>query len=453
MDFLTLSSRILDDALQMGAEAAEVFAKTGSSTDLKMHQGRIESVATAEEEGVGVRFELAGGRWGYCYTADLSPHNVRQILEEAFRGSRESDGETATDTLPGAPTVDLPGEEALGIFSADVPGTPTGRKVDFIRAVEAAALEAGPKVRWVDTLLYHDGWAEVHLRNSNGFHGSYRQTLAYVAVDVLAGDDDEAIMSYHVEAACSLDGLDPEAIGNKAGFRAAAPLGGRRIGPRSVTVVLDAPVASQFLEHLAPSVLGRTYQRGRSLFQGRLGEPVAGPAFTLVDDGRLHGGLSSAPFDGEGSPTGKTTLVQEGVLTNLLHDRRSAAAQKTVSTGNAVRSSYRDLPRPGVTNLYVVPGSRPTPEILLDLDQAFHAMNIMHVGGVNPVTGNVSVAASGVWLEGGRERYPVSGVTLSGDLNQILKGIVAVGDDLAWHHAGGSCGSPTLVVEGLTVAG
>jgi PmbA protein len=453
MDFPTLSSRILDDALQMGAEAAEVFAKTGSSTDLHMHQGRIESVATAEEEGVGIRFELAGGRWGYCYTADLSPDNVGQVLEEAFQGAGSSDEEAGADILPGAPGVDLPDARTLGIFSPDIAGTPTGRKVDFIRAVEAAALEAGPKVRWVDTLLYHDGWAEVHLRNSNGFHETYRQTLAYVVVHVMAGDDDEAIMSHHVEAACSLHGLDAEAIGNKAGYRAAAPLGGRRIGPRSVTVVLDAPVASQLLEYLAPSVLGRTYQRGRSLFQGRLGEPVAAPGFTLVDDGRLPGGLSTTPFDGEGSPTGKTVLVREGVLTNLLHDRRTAAAQKTETTGNAMRSSYRDLPKPGVTNLYVVPGTRPTSEILIDLDQAFYAMNVMHVGGVNPVTGNLSVAASGMWMEEGRERYPVSGVTLSGDLNQILKGIVAVGDDMAWHHAEGSCGSPSLVVEGLTVAG
>lgn len=146
-------------------------------------------------------------------------------------------------------------------------------------------------------------------------------------------------------------------------------------------------------------------------------------------------------------------MVEGGIFRRLLHDRRTSMVQSTASTGNAVRRSYRDLPQPGVTNLYVVPGSRGTSEILIDLDQGFQVMNVMSVGGVVPETGTFSVAASGVWLEEGREKYPVSGVTLSGDLNDMLCRISAVGNDLAWHHDGGSCGSPTLVVEGMTVAG
>lgn len=455
MDFPTLSSRVLDDALQMGASKAEVYAKTGVATELKMHQGRVDTLSSSEEEGLGLRFVLPGGRWGYAWTSDLSPANVGHLLEEAFRAAEEADEQRGELLLPGRAGEAPPTSEELDIWSPSLVEAATGEKIDRMRRIENAATSADPSVRWVDTLLHQDGWTEVRLRNTEGFEGSWRRTLASVSVHVLARieDSERSILSHHHEAACSFEALDPDEIGRRAALRAAEPLGGRRIGPRRVTVVLEPHVAGQILEFVAPSVLGSAWQRGRSLFRDRMGEQVASSKLTLVDDGRLPGGLGTAPFDGDGVPTGRTVLIQDGVLRGLLHDARSAAESGATSTGNAVRRTYRQRPRIGVRNLMVQPGEVPTTQLLLDVDEALQVANLTSVGGVNPVTGTFSAMASGVWVERGREKFPVSGVTLSGDLGEMLGSISAVGDDPSWYHGDGHYRSPTLVIEGMTVAG
>jgi PmbA protein len=218
--------------------------------------------------------------------------------------------------------------------------------------------------------------------------------------------------------------------------------------------VLEPQVAARVLEFLAPSLLADSYQRGRSLFEGKLGEEVAPACVTLVDDGRLAGGVSTSPFDGEGSPTGRTVVVEKGVLRRLLHDRSSAAREEgAATTGNSMRASFTEPPSLGVTNLMLQPGDEPLASVLSGLGGAFRVVNVVNVGGVNPVTGTFSVAASGVWMEKGRDAHPVAGATLSGNLRDILRQVVAVGDDLGWEHGRGSFASPTLVVEGMTLAG
>ena len=453
MDFLTLSSRILDGALQMGAVVAEVFAKTGSSSDLKMVQGKVESIATAEEEGLGIRFALSDGRWGFAYTVDPSPDNVRLLLEEAFRGTAEIEGCGYPPVLPCQPPGDMPDEKALAIWSEALQRETTGAKIDLLRKIEAAAHGAHPHISYVDTILYHDGWTQIYLRNTEGFQGSYRRTQVHVVLNVLAAHAGKAVLSHHGSASCGINRLDPVRIGQAAARRAALSLGGERLSPRRVMVILEAPVAAQLLESFAPSFLGDTHQKGRSLFQEKLGKQIAAPNVTIIDDARIPGGLSTSPFDGEGTPTGKTTVLEAGVLKHLLYDTATAQKDGVTSTGNAIRRSYRDIPRSGVSNLYIESGPLSTSDLLLDVDAAFRVMNLTRGGGINPVTGQFSVAASGTWCEGGQDRHPVSGVTLSGDLREMLQQVVAVGDDLVWHHGGGSFGSPTLVIEGLTVAG
>jgi len=454
VDFQTFSSRVLDDCLQLGARAAEVYFKTGGSTDIKLHQGKVSSVVSAEEEGVGIRFVLPGGRVGYVYTSDTAPESVAQVIQEGIRGAEEGEATDPPLTFPGVPGPLRTGEE-LGIFDPTLGKLPISAKVEMVRAMETAALNEDLRVLWVDTLIWHDGWTEVWLRNSAGFLGRFRKTLCHTVLSVLARDDDEAaILAYHSVAYPLLTALDPARVGAEAARRAAAPLEGRRLSPQQVTVVLEPHVAARVLEFLAPSLLADACQRGRSLFAGMRGAQVAAPCVTLVDDGALRSGVSTTPFDGEGTPTRRKLLVEKGVLRAVLHDRQSAAREPGAeSTGNAVRTSFTEPPTLGVTNLCIEPGTRPVAEILPDIPAAFRVMNLMNVGGVNPVTGAFSVAASGVWIEHGEPAFPVAGVTLSGNLQEIARRIVAVGDDLEWEHGRGSYGAPTLVVEGLTVAG
>lgn len=453
LDFHTLSSRVLDDCLQLGAKAAEVYYKTGGSCDIKLHQGKVATVVSAEEEGVGIRFVLPGGRMGYAYTSDVSPKSVAQVIEEAMRGSEEGDGREPLPGFPGAVAA-LPGEEALAIYDPELRKTPVSQKVELVWEIEAATLGSDGRVLWVDTLIYHDGWAEMWLRNTAGFMGRYRRTLCHAVLSVLARAGSESILSYHTVASPLAASLDPKSVGAEAGRRATAALGGRPVSPRRVTVVLEPQVTARVLEFLAPSLLAEAHHRGRSLFNGKLGREVASPCVTIVDDGRLRSGVSTSPFDGEGTPTQRTVVVEQGTLRRLLHDRGSAQRERdAASTGNAVRNSFTEAPALGVTNLMIEPSRKPLDEVLPIVGEAFRVTSIRTGGGVNPSTGSFSVGASGAWIQRGDTVFPVAGVTLSGDLGEMVRHVVAVGDDLRWEHGRGSFGAPTIVIEGMTVAG
>ncbi len=195
-------------------------------------------------------------------------------------------------------------------------------------------------------------------------------------------------------------------------------------------------------------------QRGRSFLLGRMGQDVGSDNVSLLDNGRLQGGMGSAPFDGEGVPTGATRLIDEGVFQNVIYDTYTAQREGGKrSTGNAQRGSHRELPTLRPSNFYIQPGQESAEAIIAGVERGLYVTRIMQTGGVNPITGDCSMAASGVWIENGRLTHPVNGVTLATTLNDLLQNISVVGSDLRIVPFFGAIGSPTVRVDNMTIGG
>ncbi|HHY91741.1 MAG TPA: TldD/PmbA family protein, partial [Firmicutes bacterium] len=208
--------------------------------------------------------------------------------------------------------------------------------------------------------------------------------------------------------------------------------------------------ATQFLGILAPALTAEAVQKKRSLFAERLGEQVGSEAVTVVDDGTLPGGINTSPVDSEGVPTQKTTLVAAGRLEGFLHNVYTAAKDKTRSTGNGIRSSFKGAPEVGPTNLYLAPGKHQPGELLSGVKKGLYVLDLLGTHTANPISGDFSLGATGVLIENGHFSQPVRGVVIAGNAVTLLKQVQAAACDLRFYLG---FGSPTLLLEPLTVSG
>jgi PmbA protein len=442
-----LARRAVEAAASAGATDAEAWADETVSREVRVYDGAVESLSDAGSRGVGVR-AFADGRAGYAYGTDLSDAGVAALAERAAGAARAADRDEfdGLPESPGATPVD-------GIHSDELRRWPTERKVELALAVERAARgRAG--VTQVETSVYSDAEASVAIANSRGFSGAYAATQAWAYASAFAGEGADLMTGVGVGLARDPAGLDPEAIGGEAAERALALVGARQPRSRRCPVVLDPFVAASFVGFIGAMLSADAVQRGRSLFAEMEGEVVAGPAFALVDDGRAPDGPASAPFDGEGSPTRRTPLIDDGRIATFLFDSRTARRAGRETTANADRSSYRSPPAVGTTNLLVEPGEGGVAELAARAGDGLYVTDVAGLhSGVNPVSGTFSVGASGRLIEGGELGSPVREITIASDLVSMLKGVAAVAGQGRWVPFGGSVNAPAMLVAEMAVAG
>jgi PmbA protein len=247
--------------------------------------------------------------------------------------------------------------------------------------------------------------------------------------------------------------MNAESIGREAASIAVRLLGGKPVPTQRATVVFSPLIAAELVDALSQALTGEAMQRGRSFLVGKLGQSVAADNITLIDNGRLPRGLGSAPFDAEGVPTRASRLLDEGVLQAVVYDTYTARKDGRQSTGNARRASHRVVPSPGMTNFYLQPGNLLPEDIIAGVDNGLYVLNTMNVGGINPVSGDYSVAASGLWIENGQLTHPVNKVTIALPLGELLNQIKAIGCDLRFVPFFGAVGAPTIRVDGVVIGG
>jgi PmbA protein len=230
-------------------------------------------------------------------------------------------------------------------------------------------------------------------------------------------------------------------------------LGGKPVETQVGTVVLNHFTGAQILGALAQALSAEAWQKKRSFLLDRMSQQVGSDMVTIMDNGRLKRGLASAPFDGEGVPTSATKLIDEGVLQNLTYDAYSARKAGVQSTGNAQRGGHRDLPTLGPSNFYMQPGHLSRDEIIAGVEKGLYVISVMQTGGIDPITGDCSMGANGLWIENGKLVGPVGGVTIATTLDGFLNNITQVGSDLRMVPFFGALGVPTLRVDNVTIGG
>lgn len=447
MDEIKLAQDIVSKAANQGAEA-EVYFRVGRETEIQVDQGKVENLSHAGNKGIGVRIILDGSE-GYAYTSDFSPGSVEKTWQSAFELAKVGD----QDPYRGLPEPGKIVDEELEIFDGTLAQTPIAEKIAFALEVERAALGFDKRIVLTNRCTYFDHDITVYLVNSKGFSGSYKQTRIASYLNAIAKDREFTSMALGMGASTHMADLNAEEIGLEAGRNAIRMLGGKPVPSQEASVVFSPLVASQLVTFLSLALKADEMQMGRSFLLGRMGEDVASDIVSLLDNGRLKRGLASAPFDAEGVPSRATKVIDEGMLQAVLQNSYTARKAGLESTGNATRRSHRQPPELFPTNFYLQPGEMTPEAILSGVERGLYVLNTMTTGGINPVSGDYSVAARGIWIENGEFMQPVNEVTLAAPMDQMLKHVSAVGNDLRFVPMFGVFGSPTIRIDGMTIAG
>jgi len=340
-----------------------------------------------------------------------------------------------------------------GLHSSALAGWSTEEKVELALGVERAA-RAREGVTQVETVVYSDAEARVAIANSRDFSAGFESTQAWSYASAFAGEGADLMTGLGVGLGRDPGELDPEAIGSEAAERALALVGARAPETRRCPVVLDTFVAASFVGFIGGMLSAEAVQRGRSLFAGKEGEDVADASVSLVDDGALPDGPDSSPFDGEGSPTRRTPLIEGGRLETFLFDTRTGRKAGRATTGNASRGSYRSPPSVGTTNLILQPREGTLDELVARAGDGLYVTDVAGLhSGVNPVSGTFSVGASGRLIENGELGRPVRELTIASDLVGMLRAVEGVGSEARWVPFGGSVKAVPLLIGEMSVSG
>lgn len=447
MDYSQLAELVFATAKAAEADA-ELYITNEKETNITVQRGAVEKFSFAGSKGLGVRV-IRDGRMGYAYTSDFSPDSVRRCTEQALALASAADA----DDYRRLPDPQPVAEEPLDNYDPAMAALSADDKIAFALEMEKAALAADERVVMALQTMYLDSAGEVALANSKGFAGSYRRSYAGGLVMALATEGDERAMALAFGIDPSFHKLDAQKIGREAGERAAKLLGGKPVPTQEATVVFAPFAGNAVIAAMARALTAEAMQKNRSFLAGKMGQDVASDMVTLLDNGRLRGGLNSRPFDDEGAPTGATRLIDEGVLQAVLYDSYTAARAGARSTGNAARDSHRQPPHLAPGNFYLQPGHISPEALLADVAQGLYVVRTMNTHSINPVSGDFSVSAQGFWIENGQLTTPVNEVTVAISLDQLLKNVSAVANDLLFLPFDGAVGAPTFRVDGVMIAG
>jgi PmbA protein len=449
-DLLDLAASVV--ARASDGEGVEAFAVHSVDTSVTAFDGEVESLSSSETRGVGVRV-VVDGRMGFASTSDVSEDGLAYALAEA-RSNALLGTPDVGNVLPSPPASAY--EAVPSIYVAGLESVPAADKVAAALELERATRAAHPLVTAVDSATYGDSRSSVAIVSTTGVSAEYARTDVYAYVAALARTADDTQTGLGLTQGRSFDALDLTHAATEAATRAARLIGARKPATARVPVVFDPLVTASFLGVLASALTAEAVQKGRSLFAGRVGSAVAQAALSLVDDGRLAEGPAAAPFDDEGVPTRRTPVISDGVLTGFLHSTETAAREGggAVSSGNASRSGFNASPGVAPSNMFLDGVTVPPTEILARGEGGLYVQDVSGLhSGTNPVSGEFSVGATGLWIRGGALAEPVREVTVSSTLLEILLGIAALGSDRRFYPFGGSYGGATVLVAEMTVAG
>lgn len=462
-DLRRLADEVLGRALQAGATDAEAVVYEGEEFSALVRLGQVETLKESGSRAVGLRVFL-GQRVANTSSSDFSPASLDRLV----RGAVELAHITSEDPHAGLPETAAFGEAEGGaaaqhLFFDDVNQMPPAERIEIARRVEAAALAADPRLTNSKGGDFDTATSHRVMVNSRGFAGEYRRSYCGFSAAPIATDERGAMQgSYWYSSGRTTRVLeDPEAIGRKAAERTLRRLGARRVKTQQAPVVFSPEIARGIIGNIFSAAEGDAIYRNASMFNGMLGERVAGENITVVDDGtmvhepmladgeRLRiGGFGTAPFDGEGLPTRRTVIVERGILKSYVLNTYTARRLGLASTGNASRGLAGN-PGVGAGNFFLEPGEQTPEQILAGVPDGLYVTEVMGFG-VNLVTGDYSQGASGMWIRNGELAFPVEEITIAGNLKEMYRNISAVGNDLIFR---GASAVPTIRVEGMMIAG
>jgi PmbA protein len=451
-DLETLAADVVALAMKAGASDADAVVREGDEFSVTVRMGQVEKLTESGSRGLGLRIFL-GSRSGSASTSDLTPDGIRQLVDGALALAKITEEDPCAGLPETAEFGAVPGD--LHLYFDDVYSLPGAERIEWARRAEAAALAADPRITNSNGGTFDASTGRKVLANSRGFVGGYRTSYAGVSTAPLAVDTNGHMQrdGWWSGARRMADIDTPESVGKEAARRTVRRLGARRVPTQQVPIVFAPEVARSLIGSVFDAASGDSIWRHASFLAGKLGETIAVPGMNLIDDNFMllptgAGGYGSSPFDGEGLPSLRTVVVENGVLRNYLLNTYAARKLGMKSTHNASRG-LAGTPGIGCGNLYLEPGSQTPAQIIGDVAAGLYVTSLMGFG-VNLVTGDYSRGATGLWIENGELTHAVEEITIAGHLSDMLRNITAIGNDLEFR---GSVACPTLRIDGMTIAG
>ena len=433
---------LIDAARKAGADAADALFIEGVSSSVSYRLGKLEDLERAESADLGLRV-FVGQKVAFISSTDFSADALAALPGRAVAMARLA----PEDKFAGLAPKDRLAKSIPALDLEDAAEPSAERLIERARDIEGAAM-AVPGITNSEGGGASFSRSAVALATSEGFYGRYAGTSHSIGVAVLAGEDTGMERDHDFASARHAGDLESAAIvGRRAGERTVKRLNPRKVKSQSVPVVFDPREAASLVGHLAGAISGASIARGVSFLKDRLGQAVFAPGVNIIDDPHLLRGLRSKPFDGEGVANQRRALIDKGVLTTWLLDCASARQLGLQTTGHAARGTGGP-PSPSTTNLYLEPGALTPQALMADIKQGFYVTELMGMG-VNSVTGDYSRGAAGFWIENGQITYPVSEVTIAGNLKDMFARLTPA-SDLEFRQG---TNAPTVRVEGMTLAG
>ena len=452
IDLESLTADVVALAMKAGASDAEAVVREGDEFSVNVRMGEVETLKESGSRGLGLRVFL-GTRSASTSTSDLTPDGIRQLVDGAIALAKVTEEDAFTGLPETAEFGSIPAD--LHLFYDDVYSLSGSERIEWARRCEAAAMAADPRITNSDGGSFDAATGRKVMANSRGFVGGYRTSYAGVSAAPLAMDANGQMQrdGWWSGARRLIDLESPEAIGKEAARRTIRRLGARKVPTQRVPIVFAPEVARSLIGSLFEAASGDSIWRHASFLAGKLGTQIASTSLTIIDDNAMllpngAGGFGSSPFDGEGLPSLRTVVVENGVLQTYLLNTYSARKLGLKSTHNASRG-LAGTPGIGCGNLFLQPGTLTPEQIIADAQTGLYVTSLMGFG-TNIVTGDYSRGATGLWIENGQLTHAVEEVTIAGNLGEMLMNVTAIGNDLVFR---GSVASPTIRIDGMTIAG
>jgi PmbA protein len=444
-DLLAVGDRIVDRARP--GEGVEAVVTWSRDTEVRAYEGEVEQFTSATTAGVGVRV-VTDARVGFAYVGSLDDDAVLEALDEA----RDNAAFSSPDPYAGLADPDGVAPAALELHDERLRGASADDRIALAVELERQVRAGDPRIAGIEGADYSDSESFAAVVSTTGIRVAEGETSCALSVYSIAEDGDDVSTGFGFSVGRHPGELDLSTAAADAVERAVRMLGAKAAPTERLTVILDPWVTAQFLSIVAEAFSGDSVLKGRSIFAGRDGEPVASELVTLIDDPTDPRAWGACATDGEGIATRRTTLIDRGAATGFLHDSRTARALGVATTGSAVRRGFSSTPTPGAQAVGILPGSMSRAELhrLVGDGLVIQEVAGMH-SGVNPVSGDFSTGVEGLRLRNGVTAEPVREVTIASTLQRMLGNVVAVADDIEFFPFDSS--GVSLAVADVTLSG
>lgn len=428
-----------------GLDDFEVLGLTESSLIIEAKRQMIETFCRSRKNGIAIR-AMKDGRMSFVTTSDCTPKSITQAVKEAHAALKHID--PSEDTCIPAPQK--PQGSLIEKTGRSLSEIPDDEKMRAAMTLECAAIAADNRVMQVQHPRLEEKTHTLTVVNSKGINVEGTRGLVRLELKAVATDGEDTESAYESEFSPRFEDIDAEDLARRAAKRAVSKLGAKPLGTGLRRAILDPRAAAVMLSIAAPSFFADNVQLGKSALASKKGERAYSPMVTICDDGLRPYGFASFPFDGEGIFRRRTAVVASGVIVGWLYDGARATRDNVQSTGNCVRDSIRRLPVIGVSNCFLEPANKSPDELVREAGEGIMVTGLLGVHTANTITGDFSLGVEGLLIEDGALSIPVRGMTIAGNIHELLERVVGVGNDLRFFD---SYGAPSILVDGIMFGG